>query len=86
MKSKAKSQGRRSDYAAASPESSMPRHSRFSLARTLNLSTTALFILALIIDLYLAQSNRLAPGRQQLSTHSINLILLATTIVNAGKS
>lgn len=73
--------------AASPPETSMPRYNRFSLARALNLATTALFILALIIDLYLAQSNQLSRrvGNNWAHILFINLILLATTIVNAGK-
>lgn len=72
----------------ASPEpTTMPRFNQFNLARTLNLSTTALFILALIIDLYLAESRRLSRrvGNNWAHILFINLILLATTIVNAGK-
>lgn len=74
--------------ATASPlPTSMPRFNQFHLARTLNLATTALFILALIIDLYLAESRRLSRrvGNNWAHILFINLILLATTIVNAGK-
>ncbi len=73
---------------AASPEpTTMPRFNGFNLAKTLNLITTALFILALIIDLYLAESQRLSRrvGNNWAHIIFINLILLATTIVNAGK-
>lgn len=72
----------------ASPKpTTMPRFNQFNLARTLNLATTALFILALIIDLYLAESRRLSRrvGNNWAHILFINLILLATTIVNAGK-
>jgi hypothetical protein len=57
------------------------------LARALNLGTTALFILALVIDLYLAESQRLSRrvGNNWAHILFINLILLVTTIVNAGK-
>jgi hypothetical protein len=65
----------------------MPKYNQFNLVRTLNLTTTALFILALIIDLYLAESRRLSRrvGNNWAHILFINLILLATTIVNAGK-
>lgn len=64
-----------------------PRFNKFNLARTLNLGTTALFILALILDLYLAESLKLTRrvGNNWAHILFINLILLATTIVNAGK-
>lgn len=64
-----------------------PRYNQFNLSRTLSLVTTALFILALIIDLYLAESARLVRrvGNNWAHILFINLILLATTIVNAGK-
>lgn len=64
-----------------------PRLNKFDLTRMLNLATTALFILALIIDLYLAESQRLTRrvGNNWAHIIFINLILLATVIVNAGK-
>jgi hypothetical protein len=64
-----------------------PRYNQFNLARALNLATTALFILALILDLYLAESTRLTRrvGNNWAHILFINLILLATTVVNAGK-
>lgn len=64
-----------------------PTYNKFNLARAFNLGTTALFILALIIDLYLAESQRLTRrvGNNWAHIIFINLILLATTIVNAGK-
>lgn len=64
-----------------------PRINKFDLARTLNLGTTILFILALIIDLYLAESDRLTRrvGNNWAHIIFLNLILLATVIVNAGK-
>lgn len=68
-------------------ERATPRLNQFSLTRALNLATTALFILALILDLYLAESARLTRrvGNNWAHIIFINLILLATTIVNAGK-
>lgn len=64
-----------------------PRFNQFDLARALSLGTTGLFILVLIIDLYLAHSRRLSRrvGNNWAHIIFINLILLATTIVNAGK-
>jgi hypothetical protein len=73
---------------AASPLAvTPPKYNQFNLARTLNLATTAFFVLALIIDLYLAESQRLSRrvGNNWAHILFINLILLATTIVNAGK-
>jgi hypothetical protein len=60
---------------------------QFSLARILNLGTTALFIFTLIIDLFLAESKSLSRrvGNNWAHIVFINLILLATTIVNAGR-
>jgi hypothetical protein len=65
----------------------LPRFNQFNLSRALNLGTTALFILALIIDIYLAESKILTRrvGNNWAHILFINLILLATTIVNAGK-
>lgn len=64
-----------------------PKYNSFNLARTLNLATTILFMLVLIIDLYLAESQRLSRrvGNNWAHLIFINLILLATVIVNAGK-
>lgn len=64
-----------------------PRWNGFNMARILNLVTTALFILVLVLDLYLAESNRLVRrvGNNWAHIIFINLILLATVIVNAGK-
>lgn len=64
-----------------------PRFNKFNLARTLNLFTTALFILALILDLLIAESQTLSRrvGNNWAHILFINFILLATTIVNAGK-
>lgn len=65
----------------------LPRLNQFSLSRTLNLATTMLFILALILDLVLAESQKLSRrvGNNWAHIIFINLILLATTIVNTGK-
>lgn len=73
---------------ASSPVAIVPaKYNKFELARLLNLATTALFIIALIIDLYLAESKRLTRrvGNNWAHILFINLILLATVIVNAGK-
>jgi hypothetical protein len=72
----------------SSPVAVVPaRFNSFSVARALNLTTTALFILALILDLFLAESARLSRrvGNNWAHILFINFILLATTIVNAGK-
>ncbi|MFH2086011.1 MAG: CAP domain-containing protein [bacterium] len=65
----------------------IPKWNQFNLARTLNLGTTALFILALILDLLLAESHQISRrvGNNWAHILFINFILLATTIVNAGK-
>jgi hypothetical protein len=73
---------------AKSPVAIAPaKFNKFSLARTLNLATTALFILALVVDLYLAESRKLSRrvGNNWAHILFINLILLVTVIVNAGK-
>jgi hypothetical protein len=64
-----------------------PKISQFDLARTLNLATTALFILALILDLLLAENQKLSRrvGNNWAHIIFINVVLLATIIVNAGK-
>ena len=66
---------------------SMAKINQFSFARILNLITTALFILVLIIDLILAESRSISRrvGNNWAHIVFINLILLATTIVNAGR-
>ena len=71
----------------ATPAPSTPRFNQFNLSRTLSLATTMLFILALILDLFLAESQKLSRrvGNNWAHILFINLILLATTIVNAGK-
>jgi hypothetical protein len=73
---------------AASPLGAyFPRFSEFSLTKTVNLATTALFILALVIDLVLAESAKLSRrvGKNWAHIVFVNVILLAVTIVNAGK-
>lgn len=72
---------------ASAPAGVRPRISQFDLARTLNLATTALFILALILDLLLAENQKLSRrvGNNWAHIIFINVILLATIIVNAGK-
>lgn len=64
-----------------------PRFNQFNIARTLNLATTILFILALILDLLIAENQKLSRrvGNNWAHIIFINFILLATTIVNAGK-
>ncbi len=64
-----------------------PRFNQFNLARSLNLATTAIFILVLILDLFLAESKRVSRrvGNNWAHIIFINVVLLATTIVNAGK-
>lgn len=63
-----------------------PRFNKFDLSRMLNLGTTALFILALVLDLILAESQRLSRrvGNNWAHIIFINIILLATTVINAG--
>lgn len=73
---------------ASSPlPSTQAKFSQFDLARALNLGTTILFMLTLVLDLYLAETRRLSRrvGNNWAHIVFINLILLATTIVNAGK-
>lgn len=73
---------------ASSPVAITPaKYNGFDWARILNLATTALFILALIIDLFLAESQKLSRrvGNNWAHILFINFMLLATTIVNAGK-
>ncbi len=63
------------------------RFNQLSVSRALNLATTALFILTLIIDLILAESTVLSRrvGNNWAHIIFLNLVLLATTIVNAGR-
>jgi len=59
----------------------------FNVRRFLNLGTTLLFILALILDLYIAESQKISRrvGNNWGHIVFINFILLAIMIVNAGK-
>lgn len=59
----------------------------FTFARLLNIATTALFILALILDLVISHSRVLSRrvGDNWAHLIFINVILLATTIAVAGK-
>ena len=68
-------------------QSGRPRYNQFNLTRALNLGTAALFILALVLDLLMAESRVLTRrvGNNWAHIIFINFILLATTIVNAGK-
>lgn len=63
------------------------RFNQLAVSRALNLGTTALFLFALIFDLLLAESKVLSRrvGNNWAHIIFLNLILLATTIVNAGK-
>ncbi len=63
------------------------RLNHFNLSRALNISTTLLFILALILDLYLAESLKVSRrvGNNWAHILFVNFVLLATIIVNAGK-
>lgn len=63
------------------------RFNQHTASRALNLVTTALFILTLIIDLILAESTVLSRrvGNNWAHIIFLNLVLLATTIVNAGR-
>lgn len=58
----------------------------FTVKKFLSLATTLLFLLALVIDLIIAESSVLSRrvGKNWAHIIFINIILLATTIVNAG--
>ena len=62
-------------------------YNSFNVQRLLNLATTALFLLALVIDLALSESRNLSRrvGKNWAHIVFINVILLVTTIVNAGR-
>jgi hypothetical protein len=68
------------------PES-IAKYDSFGLTKSLNLATTMLFILVLVIDLVIAESSKLSRrvGNNWGHIVFINFILLATVIVNAGK-
>lgn len=63
-----------------------PRFSEFTVKKTMSLVTTLLFLLALVADLILAESSVLSRrvGKNWAHIIFLNVILLATTIVNAG--
>lgn len=60
---------------------------QFSLSKIASLVTTALFIIVLVIDLVIADSKKISRrvGNNWAHLIFINFILLAITIVNAGK-
>lgn len=63
-----------------------PRFSEFTAKKTVSLVTTLLFLFALVVDLILAESSVLSRrvGKNWAHIIFLNVILLATTIVNAG--
>ncbi|MCE7897633.1 MAG: hypothetical protein DPW11_02930 [bacterium] len=63
-----------------------PKLNEFTLKKTMSLATTLLFMLVLVVDLALAESRVLSRrvGKNWAHIIFINVILLATTIVNAG--
>lgn len=63
-----------------------PKLNEFTLKKTMSLATTLLFMLVLVVDLILAESRVLSRrvGKNWAHIIFINVILLATTIVNAG--
>ncbi|MFZ2199428.1 MAG: CAP domain-containing protein [Microgenomates group bacterium] len=83
--------GQETTLPVAAPSSPLPRspakYNRFNLTRTINLATTLLFILTLIVDLFIAQSQKLSRrvGNNWAHIIFINFILLATVVVNAGR-
>ena len=63
-----------------------PRFSDFTIKKFISLTTTLLFMLVLVIDLVLAESRFLSRrvGKNWAHLMFINVILLATTIINLG--
>ncbi len=63
-----------------------PKLNEFTLKKIMSLATTLLFILVLVIDLILAESKVISRrvGKNWAHIVFINVILLATTILNAG--
>lgn len=63
-----------------------PRFNEFTVKKTMSLVTTLMFMLVLAVDLALAESRVLSRrvGKNWAHIIFINVILLATTIVNAG--
>ncbi len=68
-------------------EVAVPQISEFNLRKILSLATTLLFILVLVLDLVVAESKSLSRrvGKNWAHIIFINFILLAVTVVNAGK-
>lgn len=63
-----------------------PKLNEFTVKKTMSLVTTLMFMLVLVVDLVLAESKVLSRrvGKNWAHIIFINVILLATTIVNAG--
>lgn len=63
-----------------------PKFNEFTLKKFMSLATTLMFILILVLDLVLAESQVLSRrvGKNWAHIIFVNVILLATTIVNAG--
>lgn len=63
-----------------------PKLNEFTVKKTMSLVTTLMFMLVLVVDLALAESKVLSRrvGKNWAHIIFINVILLATTIVNAG--
>ena len=83
--------GQETALPVAAPSSPLPqspaKYNMFNLKKVLNLATTLLFIITLIIDLFIAESQKLSRrvGNNWAHIIFINFILLATVIVNAGR-
>lgn len=83
--------GQETTEPVAAPSSPTPveaaKYNMFNLKKIINLVTTLLFIIALIIDLFIAESQKLSRrvGNNWAHIIFINFILLATVIVNAGR-
>lgn len=83
--------GQETALPVAAPSSPVPveaaKYNMFNLKKIINLVTTLLFIITLIIDLFIAESQKLSRrvGNNWAHIIFINFILLATVIVNAGR-
>ena len=83
--------GQETALPVAAPSSPVPqvtaKYNMFNLTKVINLATTLLFIVTLIIDLIIAESSKLSRrvGNNWAHIIFINFILLATVIVNAGR-
>jgi hypothetical protein len=83
--------GQETALPVAAPSSPLPqaraKYNMFNLTKVINLATTLLFILTLILDLFIAESQKLSRrvGNNWAHIIFINFILLATVIVNAGR-